>query len=114
VAALRSGLISFSCEVCEDAKQKGKEKETQSYIQKSLGCFESLEIAANWLGDEDDFFNCPRKFIMQSSYDFLEKYDLYKSNFATPCDYEKQSARFLIAKKIFENFVNAFIELKKG
>jgi len=79
-----------------------------------MGCEKPLETAATWLGEEDEFYNCPVRFITTSTRDFLEKYDSYRSRMATPPDFEKQSANFISAIGIFERSVDKFLKLKKG
>jgi hypothetical protein len=73
-----------------------------------------METAATWLGPEDEFYNCPIQFVMQSSYEFLEKLDSYRSGVSTPPDFERHSAKFLIGVKVFESYLRYFTEMKKG
>ena len=101
MAALRAGLISFSCSKCKSAP----------YIKDTLGCDKPMETAATWLGEEDEFYNCPIKFITENTGQFFEKYDSYKNGIATPPDYEKQSAKFFIALRTFEYYLDKFITM---
>lgn len=104
MAALRSGLISFSCDKCQSAP----------YIQETLGCETPIKTAATWLGPDEEFYNCPIRFIMSNSYEFLEKYDSYHSGLSTPPDFERHSAKFLLAVKVFDSYVRNFTEMKRG
>jgi hypothetical protein len=79
-----------------------------------MGCKKPLEIAAKWLEDEEEFFNCPMQFITVGTCDFLEKYDCYKKGTATPPDYERQSANFITAAGLLERSIDKFLKLKKG
>ena len=97
-------MIGFSCSKCRDAP----------YIKESLGCDGPTQTPAAWLDEEEQWYNCPIKFINQSSLDFIEKYDAYKNKMATPPDYEKQSARFNMAIRFFESELSRFIEMKQG
>jgi hypothetical protein len=101
---LRAGLIGFSCKQCEAAP----------YIKEINGCEKPIETPATWLGEEDEFYNCPLQFILPSVYDMIEKLDSYKSRISTPPEFEKQSARFLSAVKLFEHYVYHFTMLKQG
>jgi hypothetical protein len=111
LAGLRSGLIGMSCGGCRDTLQEG---ETDGYVQKSFGCNEPLQVPATWFGEEEQFFNCPMKFITSGCVDFLEKYDSYKKGFATPPDYEKQAAKFWEGVRSFESNMNKCMAMKKG
>ena len=91
-----------------------KEKGEESYIQKSRGCNAPSEVGVKWFNDEDDFWNCPIKFISQGVYEFLEKYDAYKSQLATPPDYEKQAAKFWEGVKALESYLVKFHKQQKG
>ena len=102
MAAIRVGLIAFSCEKCNDSP----------YIKDSLGCEKPLKDAATWIGPDDEFYNCPIRFITDSTYDFIEKYDCRK--FYTGNQYEKESAKFLLAVRIFERYLSKFMEMKNG
>ena len=104
MAAKRAGLISFSCSKCQEAP----------YIKDTLGCDKPLEVAARWLGEEDEFFNCPVRFIMENSYELLEKMDGYKNNLFAPLGYEKQSAKFVVGVRILDNYIAKFSEMKRG
>lgn len=103
MAGLRAGLIDFSCERCKEAP----------YIKEAIGCDKPTKNPAKWWHD-DEFYNCPIRFIMQSTYEFLEKIDSYRSGLSTPPDYEKQSARFLLAIKVFDHYIYKFTQLKQG
>lgn len=67
-----------------------------------------------WLDADEDWYNCPLKFVNNSIYDFIMKYDSYKNGTATPPDFEMQSARFNQAVRFFDSKVSEFIEMKKG
>ena len=79
-----------------------------------MGCEAPLEIAATWLGEEDEFFNCPVRFIMENSYELIEKMDSYKNGLSTPPNFENHSAKFLLGAKIFNNYCAHFSALKRG
>lgn len=96
-------MIAFSCDKCAEAP----------YIKDSLGCEKPLEIAAAWW-EEDQFYNCPIKFITQNSYELIEKMDSYKNGLSTPPDFERHSAKFLLGVKTFENYLAKFNAMKKG
>ena len=104
IAGLRSGLISFSCDKCLDAP----------YIKDTLGCDGPTQAPARWLDENEEWFNCPIKFIKQDALDFLDKFDSYKNNISTPPDYENQAARFLEAVGYFNSCVNRYTEIKQG
>jgi hypothetical protein len=104
VAALRCGLIGFSCEKCNEAP----------YIKDTLGCDKPMEIAATWLGPDEEFYNCPIRFIMQNSCELLEKMDSYKTGLSTPPDFENHSAKFLLGVKVFDHYYRKLDALKKG
>ena len=80
----------------------------------TLGCEVPTKSGTQWLDEDEEWFNCPINFINESAMDFLKKYDAYKNNFATPPDYEKQSAVFNEAIKYFEGEVAHFTEVKTG
>jgi hypothetical protein len=101
---LRSGLISFDCKKCLNAP----------YIKENLGCESPTQTPAAWLDENEEWFNCPIRFINKSTLDFIEKYDAYRNKMATPPDFDKQSARFNIAVKYFESELSRFIEMKQG
>ena len=96
-------MIAFSCDKCKEAP----------YIRDSLGCERPLVTAATWW-EEDEFYNCPIRFIMQSTYEVIEKIDSYKNGLSTPPDFERHSAKFLLAVKTFENHLSKFNAIKKG
>lgn len=104
MAAIRVGLISFSCSKCQEAP----------YIKDTLGCEKPLEVAAKWLGEEDEFYNCPVMFIMSNTYELLEKMDNYKNGLSTPPDYEMQSAKFLCGVRLLDSYIAKFTSIKKG
>jgi hypothetical protein len=83
-------------------------------MRETLGCEQPTQVPATWLEAEEEFYNCPIRFIPTCCYEFIEKYNAYKNKMATPPDYEKQSARFNQAVKVFENYLNQFIEEKQG
>lgn len=101
---MRAGLIAFSCEQCEAAP----------YIKEVNGCDKPTEAPACWLGEEDKFYNCPIRFILQSVYELVEKMDSYKARLSTPPAFENQSARFLLGVKVYEHYYSKFILLKQG
>ena len=73
-----------------------------------------MEIAATWLGTDDEFYNCPIRFLMPSVIEFVDKMDSYKSKLSTPPDYEKHSSKFLVGVKAYEHYYHKFDSLKKG
>jgi hypothetical protein len=78
------------------------------------GCNKPLEIAADgWIPGED-FFNCPRKFIMKNTYELLDELEAYKTGISNPPAYGKQSAKFLQGVKLFENYYSEFAAMQKG
>jgi len=97
-------LLAFSCDKCAEAP----------YIKDTLGCEVPLKFAALWLSDEDEFYNCPIKFIMQSSRELIEKMDSYKNGLSTPPEFEKQSAKFLLGVRVYEGYLSKFNAMKKG
>jgi hypothetical protein len=66
------------------------------------------------LDEKEEWFSCPINFISEGCVSFLSKYDAYKNYFATPPDYEKQSAAFNEAVKYFESQILHFTEIKTG
>ena len=121
MAGLRAGLIAFSCSKCREAcdKRAGCTDicsgcQHRSYIKDSLGCEKPLETPAFWLGEDDEFYNCPRQFIMHNTYELIEQIDSYKSGLSTPPDFNNQSARFLLAVKVFDYYMSKFLALKQG
>jgi hypothetical protein len=101
---LRAGLIAFSCTQCELAP----------YTKDSLGCENTTQTPAAWLDEDEEWHNCPIKFVSQSVIDFMEKYDSYKNKMATPPDFENQSAKFNSAVRIFESYLSKYNEMKQG
>lgn len=104
MAAMRAGLIGFFCDKCKEAP----------YIKDTLGCDSPLKVAATWLGEEDEFFNCPIRFIMENTYELLDKMDSYKSGLSSPPCFEKQSAKFLLGMSVFNSYLAHFSALKRG
>lgn len=103
MAGIRSGLVDFSCDRCDEAP----------YVRENLGCEKPAQIPADWFGTNEEWYNCPIKFLMSSVNEFFDKYDLYKSGLATPPDYDLQSAKFILAVRIYESYLGKFIEEKK-
>lgn len=101
---MRSGLIGFSCDICRDAP----------FTKDNLGCENPTQTPAAWLDENEEWYNCPLKFIPMSVIDFLEKYDAYKNSIASPPDFENQSAKFIIAVRYFENHINKYNRIKQG
>jgi hypothetical protein len=78
------------------------------------GCETPVETPATWLGPEEEFYNCPIRFITAGTYKMIEKMDSYAEGFSTPPDYDNQSARFLEGVRLFKHYLNHFIALKQG
>lgn len=51
---------------------------------------------------------------MQNTHELLDKMDSYTNRLATPPDYEKQSAKFLLGVRIFKEYCSEFVEMKRG
>jgi hypothetical protein len=51
---------------------------------------------------------------MANTLELLEMMDSYKSGYCSAPVYEKQSAKFMAAVKIFEHHLNHFTALKQG
>lgn len=103
-AGIRAGLLAFSCSKCEEAP----------YIKEINGCEIPVETPATWLGPEEEFYNCPMRFIMANTFDLIEMMDSYKSGYCVAPDYDRQSAKFMAAVKIYERYLNHFTEVKQG
>jgi hypothetical protein len=114
LAAIRAGVISFSCEKCISADVIKDEKVVDNYIKKAQGCIEPLEKPARWIDEDEDWYNCPVRFICRSASDFLEEYNAYKKQIATPPVFGSHSAKFLEAVWVFEGMIAKFHEEQKG
>lgn len=73
-----------------------------------------MEVAAHWLGEEDDFYNCPIKFIIVNTYELIEKMNSYENRLSSPPDFERHSAKFLLGVRIFKSYLAKFNAMKKG
>jgi hypothetical protein len=104
IAGLRSGLVSFSCEKCQ----------TSPYVKDNLGCEKPTQVPARWFEDDEEWFNCPMQFIPRSCYEFVEKYDAYKGQIASPPDFENQAAKFNAGVKAYEYYLGKFMAQKQG
>jgi hypothetical protein len=101
---LRSGLISFSCDKCLDAP----------YIKENLGCDQPTQTPARWLDEDEEWYNCPMRFIPSSVVSFILEYDSYKDKWSTPPRYGDFGAKFLQAKIYLENCLNKYTAMKQG
>lgn len=101
---MRSGLISFSCGKCQAAP----------YIKDTLGCEEPTQTPAFWFEKDEEWFNCPLKFITEEVLDFLNEYDSLKTNLARPKEYGEQSSKFYEAVRVLENNISKFVKEKEG
>jgi hypothetical protein len=99
-------MIGMNCATCQTAP-KAKE---------SFGCESPLQVPAVYFGDieDEEWYNCPMRFITQSSYDFLNEYDAYKSGMAEPMKYGKQSAKYFEAVRTFDHYLSMFSNMKQG
>jgi len=66
------------------------------------------------LDQDEEWYSCPLKFINQSCYDFLDKFDSYKNQMSTPPDFESQSYKFNTGVKAFEYYLNKYTSMKQG
>ena len=87
---------------------------TGNCLKESLGCEDPLDTPREWIDENEKWYNCPVRFICRSASDFLDEYNAYKRQIATPPIYGEHSAKFLEALWLFESFINKFIEEKKG
>ena len=83
-------------------------------MKKTLGCEEPTQAPAEWLDEDELWFNCPINFINETAMSFLSKYDAYKNHMATPPDVDQQSAAYFEAVLYFESQLSHFVEIKTG
>lgn len=91
-------MIAFDCSKCQPEDQE------------FLGCEKPTLEPAWYFSKEEEWYNCPRKFVMDSTIDFIKEYDALKNNIAAPEKFNEQSAKFIEAIEVFEYW---FITLKK-
>jgi len=92
----------LSCKNCEAAP----------YSKGQLGCEEPTQTPAYWFDEDEEWWNCPLRFIPQGIYEFLEIYDSYKAGLSAPLEYDKQSAKFNMAVRAFNSYMVQFSEEK--
>lgn len=76
-----------------------------------LGCEESTQVAV-WEDDEDEFYNCPRKFITESVIDFYDELSVYKEIPGSSPKFENFSNKFLEGFKYYTQQYNRFYSAK--
>ena len=79
IAAIHAGLVTFDCSQC------GR-----------LGCEEPTQLAV-WDDGEDEFFNCPIRFISDEIYFWYDKY-----KHGTRLEYEELNCRYSEAVNYYE------------
>jgi len=113
---LRSGLLGYSCDTCnEGLTEEQKQDPDASYIKVSRGCEKPTQMPSTIrLDPDEEWYNCPLRFISQSVHDFLGKYDAYKKGLSTPPDYDDQAQKFIEAVNVFEYYIGKYVNAKKG
>lgn len=79
-----------------------------------MGCETPTQTPTAWLEKDELWYNCPRKFLIDSVLDFLQEYNSCKDHISTPRPYNEQSAKFLAAVSVYESFCARFIAEKQG
>jgi hypothetical protein len=76
-----------------------------------LAC-EKISEEPVWSDENDDFYNCPFRFILDNTNDFLSRYDAIKQGWTLPLPYDKTLSRFIEASKYYEQQYSKFLEQK--
>lgn len=100
IAAIRSGKLQLNCNDCQGDPD----------TKKNWGCDSSTQFAV-WADNENEFYNCPLKFITPEHYDFLEEYD-FNNRHNVSIDIKNVPCRYLEAEKYLSTMTSWYSSAK--
>ena len=100
MAAVHANAIPMQCEMCLHDPE----------LKKEWGCDEPKQIAVWVDNEENEYFNCPLKFIPENVLQWYEEYS-YQKEFGGALSYRKQSRKFIDAIRIYNS---AFCSYKQN
>jgi hypothetical protein len=84
--------LGFDCQQCRNDPE----------LKETWGCEKPKQVAV-WQDDEDnEFYNCPLRFVPQTVYDWFYEYEYYQLFQGSAPAFEKQAAKFYDAARVYK------------
>jgi hypothetical protein len=111
---LKSGIIGYSCSVCEEGltNEQKNDPNFHNYKKEVRGCDRPTQTPLELLETDEEWYNCPIKFVSKAVNEFYDKMQSYQDGLSTPPDFDQQSYKFNDALKLYKYYLGIFLERK--